>query len=200
MVSLHTETARFKSPGHKNEFCFFRDTLLFRKKLAKETDVSNSIICARGQPSTISGGQRDIIWRGDYWGIVHTTIGGVHRSTHNYWGLNRTQTETQLLRNWTHRQGVRLLLTIEGGDSLLPEGSLPLLYVGETSIVGRGKSHQQDCGVKKNILAVEGAFSEAICEDASFFVRMTIYKKNIMLHKCLILASGKSPNHQKAST
>ena len=28
MVSLHTETARFKSPGHKNEFCFFRDTLI----------------------------------------------------------------------------------------------------------------------------------------------------------------------------
>ena len=70
------------------------------------------------------------------------------------------------------------------------------MYVGETSIVGRGKSHQQDCGVKKNILAVEGAFSEAICEDASFFVRMTIYKKYIMLHKCLILASGKSPNRQ----
>ena len=39
-------------------------------------------------------------------------------------------------------------------------GSLPLLYVGDTSIVGRGKSHQQDCGVKKNILAVEGAFWE----------------------------------------
>ena len=29
MVSLHTETARFKSPGHKNELCFFRDTLLY---------------------------------------------------------------------------------------------------------------------------------------------------------------------------
>ena len=27
MVSLHTETARFKSPGHKNELCFFRNTL-----------------------------------------------------------------------------------------------------------------------------------------------------------------------------
>ena len=28
MVSLHIETARFKSPGHKNELCFFRNTLL----------------------------------------------------------------------------------------------------------------------------------------------------------------------------
>ena len=28
MVSLHIETARFKSPGHKNELCFFWDTLL----------------------------------------------------------------------------------------------------------------------------------------------------------------------------
>ena len=28
MVFLHTKTARFKSPGHKNELCFFRDTLL----------------------------------------------------------------------------------------------------------------------------------------------------------------------------
>ena len=27
MVSLHIETARFKSPGHKNELCFFRNTL-----------------------------------------------------------------------------------------------------------------------------------------------------------------------------
>ena len=27
MVSLHIETARFKSPGHKNELCFFWDTL-----------------------------------------------------------------------------------------------------------------------------------------------------------------------------
>ena len=28
MVSLHIETARFKSPGHKNELCFFRNTLM----------------------------------------------------------------------------------------------------------------------------------------------------------------------------
>ena len=28
MVSSHTETARFKWPGHKNELCFFRNTLL----------------------------------------------------------------------------------------------------------------------------------------------------------------------------
>ena len=28
MVSLHTETARFKWVGHKNEFCFLRNTLL----------------------------------------------------------------------------------------------------------------------------------------------------------------------------
>ena len=28
MVSLHIETARFKSPGHKNELCFFWDTLV----------------------------------------------------------------------------------------------------------------------------------------------------------------------------
>ena len=28
MVSLHIETARFKSPGHKNELCFFRNTLV----------------------------------------------------------------------------------------------------------------------------------------------------------------------------
>ena len=28
MVSLHTETASFKWPGHKNELCFFRNTLL----------------------------------------------------------------------------------------------------------------------------------------------------------------------------
>ena len=27
MVSLHIETARFKSPGHKNELSIFRDTL-----------------------------------------------------------------------------------------------------------------------------------------------------------------------------
>ena len=27
MVSLHTEKARFRWPGHKNEFCFFRNTL-----------------------------------------------------------------------------------------------------------------------------------------------------------------------------
>ena len=27
MVSLHKETARFKSPGHKNELCFFWNTL-----------------------------------------------------------------------------------------------------------------------------------------------------------------------------
>ena len=72
------------------------------------------------------------------------------------------------MQNWTHRQGARLLLTIEGGDSLLPEGSLPLLYVGETTIVGRGKSHQQDCGVKKNILAVEGAFSEPSARTPAF--------------------------------
>ena len=29
MVSLYTETASFKWPGHKNELCFFRDTLLY---------------------------------------------------------------------------------------------------------------------------------------------------------------------------
>ena len=28
MVSLHTETARFRWLGHKNEFCFFRNTLM----------------------------------------------------------------------------------------------------------------------------------------------------------------------------
>ena len=28
MVSWHTETARFKSSGHKNELCFLRNTLL----------------------------------------------------------------------------------------------------------------------------------------------------------------------------
>ena len=47
-------------------------------------------------------------------------------------------------------------------------GSLPLLYVGDTSIVGRGKSHQQDCGVKKNILAVEGAFWEPSARTPAF--------------------------------
>ena len=30
MVSLHKETARFKSPGHKNELCFLWDTLLYK--------------------------------------------------------------------------------------------------------------------------------------------------------------------------
>ena len=28
MVSLHTETAKFKWVGHKNEFCFLRNTLV----------------------------------------------------------------------------------------------------------------------------------------------------------------------------
>ena len=52
-------------------------------------------------------------------------------------------------------------------------GSLSLLYVGDTSIVGRGKSHQQDCGVKKNILAVEGAFWEPSARTPAF-LRVTI--------------------------
>ena len=39
MVSLHIKTARFKSPGHKNELCFFWDTLLFKPILRFCSDV-----------------------------------------------------------------------------------------------------------------------------------------------------------------
>ena len=38
MVSLHIETARFKSPGHKNELCFFRDTLMLIHAVWYEID------------------------------------------------------------------------------------------------------------------------------------------------------------------
>ena len=34
MVSLHIETARFKSPGHKNELLLFRDTLIWMLDLS----------------------------------------------------------------------------------------------------------------------------------------------------------------------
>ena len=143
-------------------------TSLFRKKLAKK-DRCIQLHYMRQGPAV------DYQWWSERHYLKRGLLGDC---THNYWwgieehttigGLYRTHTETQLLQNWTHRQGARLLLTIEGGDSLLPEGSLPLLYVGETTIVGRGKSHQQDCGVKKNILAVEGAFSEPSARTPAF--------------------------------
>ena len=49
MVSLYIETARFKSPGHKNELCFFWDTLIHMQKmcflatqhLLKSQNISN---------------------------------------------------------------------------------------------------------------------------------------------------------------
>ena len=36
MVSLHTETAKFKWVGHKNEFCFLRNTLGFSVLFEKQ--------------------------------------------------------------------------------------------------------------------------------------------------------------------
>ena len=113
-------------------------TSLFRKKLAKKDRCIQPHYMRQGPAVDYQWwSERHYLKRGllgdcthNYWGIVHSTIGELYRSTHNYWGLYRTHTETQLLRNWTHWQGARLLLTIEGEDSLLPlqeEGSLPLL-------------------------------------------------------------------------
>ena len=41
MASLYTETARFKWPGHKNEACFFRNTLLARAVQGFGTEDKN---------------------------------------------------------------------------------------------------------------------------------------------------------------
>ena len=58
MVSLHTETARFKWVGHKNELCLFWNTLLYLFVPTSETHwgISNSIDASFGLIQSASAG------------------------------------------------------------------------------------------------------------------------------------------------
>ena len=63
MVSLHTETVRFKWPGHKNELCFFRNTLLTSLGLMK-----NSRSFFYDSPSVLTRGKEPRVIYFSSWG------------------------------------------------------------------------------------------------------------------------------------